>query len=139
MTLRLSRFIPVPARSAEFLACLWQGPVPSDLVLHRWLYVEKEPRGMVILWEGGEPARDWVERAFGPFGELKTTTVTDATPGLSACLERDLEGFAAWLRGRGSSEEEVERQLDVRRRGMEASSQDAAAQAGRDWAAARPA
>jgi hypothetical protein len=109
--LYLHRFQPDPGRTAEFLATLWQGPIPADLRLHRWLYVDGEPRQMVLLWEGEEPARQWVERAFGSFGTLTVETVTDSTPGLAACLDRDLDVFGAWLRARGSGEEEIARQL----------------------------
>ena len=132
--LYLYRFRPDSSRSAEFLAHLWQGPVPEDLRLHRWLYVDCEPREMVLIWEGGEEARQWVERSFGSFGELSAETITDSTPGLAACLERDLDAFGDWLRARGSSEPEIARQLDVRRRGLEASSPEAAVAAGQAWA-----
>jgi hypothetical protein len=132
-----SQFEPDQDRFAEFLACLWQGDVPGDLTLHRWLYLEREPRAMLLLWEAEGPGRAWVERAFGSFGTLTTDAVTDATAGLAACLDRDLDGFGAWMSGRGVSEEELAAQLDVRRRGLEAPSPDAAAAAGRAWAAER--
>ncbi len=127
------RFRPDTSRTAEFLASLWQGPVPDDLQLHQWLYVDGDPRQMVLIWEGGEPARQWVERCFGSFGEITAETVTDSTPGLAACLARDLDGFGQWLRQRGSSEDEIVRQLDVRRRGLQASSHQEAIEAGQAW------
>lgn len=133
--LHLSRFQPDTARSAEFLACLWQGAVPETFVLHEWLYVEGAPRSMVLLWEGDDAARAYVERNFGGFGVLTTDVVTSATPGLAACLDRDLDAFGQWLSGRGSSPDEIAAQLDVRRRGLEAASQSDAAARGRDWAA----
>jgi hypothetical protein len=137
--LYLSRFRPDPARSAEWLACLWQGPVPEDLQLRAYLYVDSgSGREMVIWWEGEAEARAWLDRVFTPFGELRTEVVTENTPGLGACLERDLDKFAAVLRSRGSGEQEIDRQLDVRRRGMHAESQEAAARAGREWAAEQP-
>jgi hypothetical protein len=133
--LYLSRFRPDPARSAEWLACLWQGPVPDDFRLRAYMYVDTTPREMVVWWEGDADARGWLDRVFGPFGQLTTEVVTENTPGLGACLERDLEKFGALLRGRGSDEAEISRQLDVRRRGLHAESQEAAMQAGREWAA----
>jgi hypothetical protein len=132
--LHLDRFRPNSYRTAEFLASLWQGDVPDDFHLHQWLYVDGEPREMVLLWEGGEPARQWVERSFGSFGNLSSEMVTDSTPGLAACVQRDLEGFGAWLRSRGSDEDDIVRQLDVRRRGLEAGSHDEAVRAGQAWA-----
>lgn len=133
--LYLSRFQPDPSRSGEFLACLWQGPVPADLTLHRWLYVGEGPKEMVLFWEGGDEAKAYVEQAFGDFGSLSTEPVTDATPGLQACLDRDLDGFGRWLSQRGTPPAQVERQLDVRRRGLQAASREEAASAGRAWTA----
>jgi hypothetical protein len=133
--LHLSRFQPDTARTAEFLACLWQGSVPESFALREWLYVEVSPRAMVLLWEGDDEAAAYVERNFGGFGVLTTEVVTSATPGLAACLDRDLDGFGAWLAARGSTDDEIARQLDVRRRGLEAASQAEAAAGGRAWAA----
>jgi hypothetical protein len=130
-----SRFTPDESQFAEFLSCLWQGPVPATLELSKWLYLPGEPREMLLLWDGDDAARAYIERAFGGFGSLDTETVTDATPGLAAALERDLDAFGRHMEARGSSPEEIAAALDVRRRGMEASSQDDAAAAGRAWAA----
>ena len=135
LVLHVSRFTPDQTRMAEFLACLWQGDVPADLKLVRWLYVGENPRGMVLLWEGDDAAAAYVETNFGAFGELHTEDATDSTPGLQACFDRDLEAFGAWLRSRGSSDDDIATQLDVRRRGLQAESQEAAAEAGRAWAA----
>lgn len=130
-----TRFTPDQSRSAEFLACLWQGPVPESLELSKWLYLPGEPRRMLILWEGDDDARAYIERAFGAFGTLDTETVTDATPGLAAAFARDLDAFGRHLETTGSSPDAIATALDVRRRGMEASSQEDAAAAGRAWAA----
>jgi hypothetical protein len=136
--LQLSRLQPDVSRTGEFLAGLWQGPVPESLTLHRWLYVEGTPRAMLLLWEGDDAARAYIQRAFGAFGVLTTESLTDATEGLAICFERDLDRFGAWLADRGSSDDEIVRQLDVRRRGLEAPSVEAAVAAGRAWAAERP-
>jgi hypothetical protein len=130
-----TRFTPDQSRSAEFLACLWQGPVPESLDLSKWLYLPGEPRQMLILWEGDDDARVYIERAFGDFGTLDTETVTDATPGLAAAFGRDLDAFGRHLETTGSSPDAIATALDVRRRGLEASSQEDAAAAGRAWAA----
>ena len=130
-----TRFTPDQSRSAEFLACLWQGPVPESLELSKWLYLPGEPRQMLILWDGDDDARAYIERAFGGFGTLDTETVTDATPGLAAAFARDLDAFGRHLQTTGSSPDAIATALDVRRRGMEASSQEDAAAAGRAWAA----
>jgi len=133
--LHLSQFEPDTERFPEFLACLWQGPVPSDLHLLNWLYLKAERPTMAVLWEGDAEATEYMERAFGGFGLFTTSVVTeDATPGLAAAFARDLDGFGEWMRARGVSEEEIDRALDVRRRGRDAPDQDAAADAGRAWA-----
>ena len=131
----VSRFTPDQTRFAEFLACLWQGEVPASLQLVKWLYLPGEPRAMLLLWEGDDDARAYVERAFGNFGALETEIVTDATSGLAAAFARDLEAFGRHMQARGSTSEAITAALDVRRRGMEASSQDDAAAAGWEWAA----
>jgi hypothetical protein len=131
----VTRFMPDQDRMSEFIACLWQGPVPEDLVVHEWLYLQ--PRGMLLIWEGDEAGAAYVERAFGGFGSLETETVTNATRGLVTCMERDLEGFGSFLRTRGSNEEDITAQLDLRRRGLNAATLDEAAAAGRSWRAER--
>jgi len=132
--LHLSRFVPDPTRFAEFLACLWQGEIPGSLVLGRWLYLTGEPRAMVVLWEGDDEARAYMERAFGGFGSFETEVVVDNTPGLAAAFARDLEGFGDVMRVQGATEDEIAAALDVRRRGREAGSPAEAAEAGRAWA-----
>jgi hypothetical protein len=128
-------FEPDRARIGEWLACLWQGPAPADLVVRQWLYLPGEPRRMVMLWDGGHEAQAYVERAFGGFGRLETQVVTDATPGMVHAIARDLKGFEQWMRERGASAEEVDRQVDLRRRGKSAADQAAAVAAGRAWSA----
>jgi hypothetical protein len=132
--LHVTRFTPDETRFPEFLACLWQGDVPASLDLVKWLYLPGEPRAMLLLWEGDDDAHAYVERVFGEFGALDTETVTDATPGLAAAFARDLDAFARHLQSRGSNPDEIAVALDVRRRGMDAPSQDDAAAAGRAWA-----
>ena len=48
--------------------------------------------------------------------------------------EGDLAAFGEWLGTRGTGEDEIDRQLDVRRRGLEAGSHHEAVQAGQAWA-----
>ena len=136
--LQLSRLQPDVHRTGEFLASLWQGPVPDSLILHKWLYVEGTPRAMLLLWEGDDDARADIQGAFGAFGVLTTEALTDATEGLAICFARDLDRFGTWLADRGTPADEIVRQLDVRRRGLEAPSAEAAVAAGRAWAAGQP-
>ena len=134
---QLSHFQPDPNLTGEFLATLWQGQVPASLTLHRWLYLDTSPRTILLLWEGDDEARAYVERVFGGFGALTTEVVTDATEGLALCFRRDLEGFGRYLAARGATDTEIERQLDVRRQGAHAPTPEQALSAGRAWTAER--
>jgi hypothetical protein len=139
MTLHVSRFVPDTARMPEFLACLWQGDVPESLVLERWLYLQDEPggtlSGMLVMWEGDADATAYMERAFGRFGEFTTEVVVDNTPGLAAALARDLDAFGTTMQQRRATPEAIANALDLRRRGLEAPSQEDAAAAARAWQA----
>lgn len=132
--LHVSTFTPDGARFGEWLACLWQGPAPAAMAVRSWLYLPGEPRRMLMVWDGDEAAEAWVERAFGGFGDLSTEVVTDATPGMVHAVARDLDGFATWMHDRGTaSPAEITRQLDLRRRGRDAATQEEAAAQGRAW------
>ena len=135
--MHLSRFTPDPSRQAEFLACLWQGEVPSTLRLSKWLYLPGEPRRMMLLWEGDDHAAAYIERAFGAFGVLETEAVTDATPGLEAAFARDLDAFGAWMSERGAPTDVVAEALEIRRLGKEATTPADAAARAREWDRAR--
>lgn len=128
--MNVSYFTVQPHRYDEWIACLWEGPAPDDLTIHTYLHLPGEPRRMLVLWDGDEAA---MERLFGDFGTFVTEEAFDATEGLRACVARDLERFATLLRTRGASEADVERQIDLRRRGLEAPSRDAALAAAAAW------
>jgi hypothetical protein len=130
----MTRFEPDPSRSPEFLACLWQGELPAGFVLRGWLYLEDTPGAVLLIWEGDDSSLAYVNRTFGGFGRIATETVRDATPAMAAALARDLDGFGTFLAEHGSGPEEVARQVDLRRRGLNAASQEEAATAGRAWA-----
>jgi hypothetical protein len=48
-------------------------------------------------------------------------------------LDRDLEAFGRVMEAQGASADAIDAALDVRRRGLEAPTQPAAAAAGRAW------
>lgn len=132
--LHVSTFKPNPQTMGPFLACLWQGEVPETFSLVRWIYLDASPRAILLVWEGADDAAAWVESNFGRFGEIETVGADDATGGLQACVDRDLEGFAEFLRARGSDQAEIDHGLDVRRSGLEAATQQDAYAAGEAWA-----
>jgi hypothetical protein len=124
--LHVSRLTPDADRMAEFVAGLWQGALPDDLVLHRWIYLEGATRQMLLIWEGGDAA-------------AASEEATNGTGGLAACFARDLEGFGQWMRdNRGASGEALAAELELRERGLHADSFADAVQLGREWRSAHP-
>jgi hypothetical protein len=138
--LYVSRLVPDPDRMAEFVAGLWHGPVPEDLVLHRWIYLDAKPRQMLLIWEGDEAAARFIEERFGSFGSFTTEAAADGTGGLAACFARDLPGFGSWFRGYSAgSEDTIAAELELRDGGMRAGTLDDAREWGRAWRVAHPA
>jgi len=134
----LSRFSVDDARQHEWIACLWQGSVPASMTVRSWLYLPGEPRTVLLIWDGDDDARRWVDRTFGPFGRLHTEQVADATPGMAMAVDRDLVGFERWLRTQDVIEmtaDEQRRQVELRRRGSAAASPAEAIEAARQWRA----
>ena len=127
-------FKPDPARTNEWLACLWQGPAPADLKVRTWLGLGGDPRTMVLVWEGGPEAEAFVERVFGGFGDVETKQANEST-GMASAFARDLDAYEKMVRDRGLDPKEIARQLDLRRRGMGAPDAAAAIAAARAWAA----
>jgi hypothetical protein len=137
--LHVSRLTPDADRMAEFVAGLWQGALPDDLVLHRWIYLEGATRQMLLIWEGGDAAAAWVAERFGSFGTFTSEEATNGTGGLAACFARDLEGFGQWMRdNRGASGEALAAELELREGGLHADSFADAVQLGREWRSAHP-
>ena len=127
-------FLIDPERMNEWLACLWQGPAPADLKVREWLSLAGEPRKAILIWEGGDEARAFVDRAFGGFGQIETRQATAST-GMASAIARDLEGYERMMKERKADPVEIARQVDLRRRGMNAPDQASASAAARAWAA----
>lgn len=130
-----SRFQPDPDRFNEWMACLWQGPAPADIKMRMWIRLQGEPMTMILLWEGGAEAEAFIERTFGRFGKLETSAGVEANEGMVAAFARDLPAFEQMMHKRGADPAEVARQVDLRRRGMEAPDQPSAIAAIADWPA----
>lgn len=131
-----SLYTPHPDQPGALVASLWQGTTPPDLRIQRWLYLGEPREKMLLVWEvDHDSTRAWLEARMAPYGELVTWVTSDSTEGMVAAMERDYDRFGAFLRARGSSEERIERELDVRRRGAAAPSVEAAASAAAAWAA----
>lgn len=130
-------FVVDPDRVNEWLACLWQGPAPADLKVHEWMTLAGEPRIAILIWEGGEEAFAFVERAYGGFGRVETRQASPST-GMASAIARDLDGYERMMKERNVDPAEIARQVDLRRRGMEAPDQASASAAARAWAAEGP-
>jgi hypothetical protein len=128
-----SVFAPDRVRTGEWIASLWQGPAPADLIIRHWLYLPGQPPRMVMVWDGDAESEAFVERVFGGFGKIETHVVTDATAGMAYAVARDLGAFGDWMTMRGAAAEEVARQVDLRRRGRDAPDQTTAEAEGRAW------
>lgn len=118
----------------EWLACLWQGPAPKNLKVREWLTLAGEPRIAVLLWEGDEEAYAFVERAYAGFGRIETRIATPSS-GMASAIARDLAGYERMMVERKADPTEIARQVDLRRRGMDAPDQESAKAAARAWAA----
>lgn len=127
-------FLIDPDRVNEWLACLWQGPAPADLKVREWLSLAGEPRTAILIWEGGDEALAFVERAYGGFGQVETQAATPST-GMASAIARDIEGYERMMTERNVDAAEIARQVDLRRRGMEAPDQASACAAARAWVA----
>ena len=127
-------FTITEGRASEWLACLWQGPAPADLNVREWLTLAGEPRIAVLIWEGGTEARAFVDRAFGEFGQTVTREASSSA-GMAFAVARNLDGYEQMMLGRKTDPAELKRQVDLRRRGMQARDQAAAMAVGRAWEA----
>lgn len=127
-------FVVEPGRVNEWLACLWQGPAPADLKVHEWLSLGGEPRTAILIWEGGDDALAFVERAFGGFGQTETRAAAPSS-GMASAIARDLDGYERMMKERGANPAEIVRQVDLRSRGMAAPDQASASAAAREWEA----
>ena len=133
--LYLSRFTPESERVTDWIAALWQGPVPQSLTIRHYLYLESDGLVISLLWEGDDDAVAFMRRTFETFGEFTVESAIDNTTGLQLAMARDLETFGNRMLARGEDPAEVERALDLRRRGTLAATQDDAVAAARAWAA----
>src|ERR1700761_8799914 len=124
-----------PQRTGPWIATLWQGEAPDGLTVRRWLY--RRGHRECALLEGetaSEAGRAWLEARMAPHGRFTTWPVADdATAGMAAAFQRDLDQFAGFLGSRQASEAETDAALDLRRRGLQAASLDEAAAAGSAW------
>ena len=131
----MTKFNLDTSRSSEWLAVLWQGPGPAKMKVREWLTLKDvKPHTAILIWEGDEEALAFVERVYGGFGKIETQEVTSSS-GMAAAIARDLNAYETMMNGRGGDPKEIARQVDLRRRGMDAPSPSAAIEAAHAWSA----
>jgi hypothetical protein len=129
--LYVSTFTSDRDRDPELWATIWQAKAPPTLHLIAAYNLGGNDR--VFVWEGSTVADLQFMDAFNQVGILQTTPAFDRTDGWRAAFAGDLEGFRETLLQRGGRPEAVERAVDLRRRGLEAPSPQAARRRAREW------
>ncbi len=125
----------------ELWAVIWQAKAPADLKLHGAYNLAGNKR--LYLWETDSVAGLQFMDNFNFIGELVTYPAFDRTAGWTAAFAGDLEAFRLAHRESlakgGFPPETIEQRLeaatDLRRRGLQAPTIEAARRAARNWAA----
>lgn len=131
--LYVSTFVSPRDRDPELWATIWQAKAPPTLTLLAAYNLSGNER--VFVWEGSTVADLQFMDAFNQVGTLHTTPAFDRTDGWQAAFAGDLEGFRGRLEARGARPAAVERAIDLRRRGLEAPTPEAARRRAREWQA----
>jgi hypothetical protein len=136
--LYVSMFTSERERDPELWAVIWNAKAPATLTLHGAYNLSDNRR--MFVWEG-ETVEDlqYMDR-FNAIGRLETTPAFDRTAGWRCAFAQDLESFRALVTSREGAgarpeNQRSERAIDLRRRGVEARSIEAAKRAAREWQA----
>jgi len=120
-------------RDPELWTTIWHGTQPPTLKLHSAFNLAGNKR--VFIWEGESVADLQYMDLFNYVGEMETFPAFDRTVGWQMAFAGDLEGFRANQERRGLPKETIDLNIDLRRRGLEASSHWEARQLAREWVA----
>jgi hypothetical protein len=134
--LYVSLFTSDRERDPELWAVIWNAKAPPTLKLHGAYNLSDNRR--IFVWEGETVADLQYMDRFNSVGRLETTPAFDRTAGWRCAIGQDLEGFRALVSsGTGAASrpanQRSERAIDLRRRGVEARSIEAAKRAAREW------
>lgn len=120
-------------RDAELWAVIWQGGCPPGLKLLQAYNLAGNKR--LFIWEGQSAAELQFMDRFNHVGTLETFPAFDRTAGWQAAFAGDLAAFRAGLERNNAPPERIEAALDLRSRGHNAPTLQAAMREGREWAA----
>jgi hypothetical protein len=123
----VSIFTSDRARDPELWATIWQGAPPPSISLIGAYNLGNDRR--IFIWEGQSAIDLQFMDRFNEVGVLQTFPAFDRTAGWRFAFTKDLNGFRQYLSGRPN----VEANVDLRRRGMEAPNRRAARRAAREW------
>lgn len=134
--LYVSIFTSDRERDPELWAVVWNAKAPPTLTLHAAYNLGDNRR--LFVWEG-ESAADlrYMDR-FNEIGVLETTPAFDRTAGWRCAFAQDLDGFRELVTAPSGAASRGENQrggraIELRRRGMEAPTVEAAKRAAREW------
>ena len=120
------------ARDPELWATIWQGESPPNIKIIGAYNLANNRR--VFICEGDSSADLQFMDRFNQIGVLETYPAFDRTVGWQLAFAKDLDAFAKRLLERaGPYREQVERMIELRRRGMNAPNPDRARAEARQW------
>ena len=118
----VSIFTSDRARDPELWATIWQGDPPPSINLVGGYNLGNDKR--VYIWEGETTADLQFMDRFNEVGVLETSPAFDRTNGWRMAFAKDIEGFQDFYER--SNRPNMERALDLRRRGLNAPTREAA-------------
>ena len=120
------------SRDPELWCTMWQGEPPPSINVIGAYNLASDRR--VFIWEGESVADLQFMDRFNCVGILETYPAFDRTDGWRNCFAKDLDNFAdRMLERAGRHRERAERAVDLRRRGLTATTIEAAQAAAREW------
>ena len=120
------------SRDPELWCTIWQGESPPGIKVIGAYNLANNKR--VFIWEGESSADLQFMDRFDHIGVLKTYPAFDRTVGWQLAFAKDLDTFEKRLLERaGRYREQVERAVELRRRGMNAPNIYAACAEARHW------
>ena len=120
------------SRDPELWATIWHGEGPRNIKIRGAYNLGNNKR--VFIWDGESAADLQFMDRFNHIGVLETYPAFDRTLGWQQAFAREIDAFAKRLLDRaGPYREQVERDVDLRRRIVKAANRYAACAEARRW------